>query len=145
MKNIIKISLLGLLAIGVFSSCGKNDHKKNFIEKAFGIKMEMVYVEGGEFQMGGTAEQGSDAFIDERPIRNVKLNPYYIGKYEVTREQWIAVMYDTVVHYSKEFKDIPVFAVRFPMWHGMEVKNIEKMIFHTLLGKRNPTSWVSMI
>lgn len=113
MKRKSMMSLTCLLTIGLLTSCGnEGGDGKNYTERAFGMKMEMVYVEGGTFQMGGTAEQGSDAFIDERPIRNVKLDSYYIGKYEVTWEQWISVMYDTLVHYSKEFKNIPVFAVR---------------------------------
>ncbi|MDE7357071.1 MAG: formylglycine-generating enzyme family protein, partial [Bacteroidales bacterium] len=54
--------------------------------------MEMVYVEGGTFEMGATGEQGSDTFDDEKPVRTVKLGSYHIGKYEVTQAQWKAVM-----------------------------------------------------
>lgn len=52
----------------------------------------MVYVEGGTFTMGATSEQGSDAESDEKPIHQVTLSSFSIGKYEVTQEEWEAVM-----------------------------------------------------
>ena len=53
---------------------------------------DMVYVSGGTFTMGGTSEQGSDAYDDEKPTHNVTLSSYYICKYEVTQALWRAVM-----------------------------------------------------
>lgn len=64
----------------------------NFTCTANGVSFEMVYVEGGEFMMGATAEQGSDAFDAEKPVHSVRLSDYYIGKYEVTQALWKAVM-----------------------------------------------------
>ena len=52
----------------------------------------MVYVEGGTFMMGATSEQGSDAYDDEMPAHQVTLSSFSIGKYEVTQEEWQAVM-----------------------------------------------------
>ena len=52
----------------------------------------MVRVAGGTFLMGATVEQGSDASSDENPVHEVTLSGYYIGKYEVTQEEWQAVM-----------------------------------------------------
>ena len=57
-----------------------------------GVSFEMVYVEGGTFDMGATTEQGSDAENDEKPVHSVTLSDYYIGKCEVTQELWEAVM-----------------------------------------------------
>ena len=57
-----------------------------------GVIFEMVYVEGGTFDMGATTEQGSDAESDEKPVHSVTLDGYYIGKFEVTLELWEAVM-----------------------------------------------------
>ena len=57
-----------------------------------GVIFEMVYVEGGTFDMGATTEQGSDAESDEKPVHSVTLDGYYIGKCEVTQELWEAVM-----------------------------------------------------
>ena len=57
-----------------------------------GVSFDMVYVEGGRFDMGATSEQGSDADSDEKPVHSVTLSDYYIGKCEVTQELWEAVM-----------------------------------------------------
>ena len=57
-----------------------------------GLSFEMVYVEGGSFDMGATYEQCSDAYKDECPVHSVTLSGYYIGKCEVTQELWEAVM-----------------------------------------------------
>ena len=48
---------------------------------------EMVFVEGGTFQMG--SELGD---ADEQPVHAVTLSSIYIGKYEVTQKQWLEVM-----------------------------------------------------
>ena len=52
----------------------------------------MVRVEGGTFMMGATSEQGSDAYDDEKPAHQVTLSSFSIGRYEVTQEEWEAVM-----------------------------------------------------
>ena len=52
----------------------------------------MVEVEGGSFIMGGTHEQGEEAFSDEKPPHKVTLSSFLIGRYPVTQEQWKAVM-----------------------------------------------------
>ena len=48
---------------------------------------EMVFVEGGTFQMGS-----SSGYSDEKPVHSVTLSGFNIGKYEVTQAQWNAVM-----------------------------------------------------
>lgn len=57
-----------------------------------GISFEMIAVEGGGFIMGATPEQDEYAEKDEKPTHNVILNDYYIGKFEVTKALWNAVM-----------------------------------------------------
>ena len=52
----------------------------------------MVQVKGGRFQMGGTPEQVSDAYNNEKPVHEVTLSDYYMGKYEVRQSEWEAVM-----------------------------------------------------
>ncbi len=49
----------------------------------------MVYVEGGTFTMGDTSEQGNPT---EKPAHQVTVSSFSIGKYEVTQEEWQAVM-----------------------------------------------------
>jgi formylglycine-generating enzyme required for sulfatase activity len=61
------------------------------------LDIEMVRVEGGTFKIGcnGTTDApcytGNDREI---PQRTITLSSFSIGKYEVTRAQWIAVMKD---------------------------------------------------
>ncbi len=54
-----------------------------------GISLEMVAIPGGIFQMGSHGRAGFD---DERPQHPVSLAPFFMGKFEVTQEQWLAVM-----------------------------------------------------
>jgi formylglycine-generating enzyme required for sulfatase activity len=53
------------------------------------FEMEMIFVEGGTFQMGSFYGYGEQ---DERPVHSVTLSAFNIGKYEVTQAQWKAVM-----------------------------------------------------
>ena len=50
---------------------------------------EMVLVKGGCFQMGDIIGNGDD---DERPVHEVCLDDFYIGKYEVTQSEWMEIM-----------------------------------------------------
>ncbi|MGM9799616.1 MAG: formylglycine-generating enzyme family protein [Muribaculaceae bacterium] len=70
------------------------------------LKFEMVYVPGGTFTMGATAEQGDYAWDDEKPTHSVTLSGYYIGKYEVTQAQWKAVMGDNPSYFKGD--NLPV-------------------------------------
>lgn len=51
------------------------------------LKIDMIYVEGGTFMMGSTSEQ-TNPDDDEKPVHEVDLNSYYIGKTEVTVSQF---------------------------------------------------------
>lgn len=55
-------------------------------------EIEMVKVEGGEFLMGSYGEQRQDCERNTLPAHRVILNDYYVAKYEVTQELWMAVM-----------------------------------------------------
>jgi formylglycine-generating enzyme required for sulfatase activity len=65
---------------------------QNLTITANGVTFTMVAVQGGTFQMGATAEQGSDAYDGEKPAHQVTLSDYYIGQTEVTQALWQAVM-----------------------------------------------------
>ena len=54
--------------------------------------MEFVYVDGGCFQMGDVFGDGEAS--DEKPVHEVCVDDFYIGKYEVTQGQWKAIMGD---------------------------------------------------
>lgn len=94
MKKLFVLVISVMILIGFYNGtlAGNPLSGKDFIEMAFGINMKMVYVEGGTFLMGGTAEQGTDARSDEKPWREVRLDSYYIGAFEVTQSQWVKVM-----------------------------------------------------
>jgi serine/threonine protein kinase len=52
----------------------------------------MVYVQGGNFSMGCSSQEGSSCDEDEKPAHTVQLSSFFIGKYEITQEEWEAVM-----------------------------------------------------
>lgn len=51
--------------------------------------IDMVLVKGGCFQMGDTFGDGR---TDEKPVHEVCLSDFYIGRYLVTQAEWTAVM-----------------------------------------------------
>jgi formylglycine-generating enzyme required for sulfatase activity len=61
---------------------------KFFVEKLpFDVNLEMVEIPGGTFRMGASEkEKGSTE--DERPRHQVTVQPFFMGKYAVTQEQW---------------------------------------------------------
>ncbi|XHR83357.1 MAG: SUMF1/EgtB/PvdO family nonheme iron enzyme [Gloeotrichia echinulata GP01] len=54
-----------------------------------GVVLEMVAIPGGSFIMGSPENEGYD---DERPQHQVTIQPFYIGKFPITQEQYAAVM-----------------------------------------------------
>ena len=50
------------------------------------LRLRMIDLPGGEFQMGGTE------YDNEKPVHRVRIAPFSIGKYEVTQAEWSAVM-----------------------------------------------------
>ncbi|PID30133.1 MAG: hypothetical protein CR982_01610 [Candidatus Cloacimonadota bacterium] len=53
------------------------------------IDNNLIFVEGGSFQMGDRLNEGYD---DELPLHSVSLNSFYIGKYEVTQSEYEDLM-----------------------------------------------------
>lgn len=51
--------------------------------------IEFVLVKGGCFQMGDAFGDGK---ADEKPVHPVCVDDYYLGKYEITQDQWQSVM-----------------------------------------------------
>ena len=58
------------------------------------IASNMVAVKGGNYIMGATAGQTKHAYDWERPAHEVPVADFKIGRYEVTQEEWEAVMGD---------------------------------------------------
>ncbi len=80
-----------LVQSGVESTFALDFNLCNFIESVDGVNFDMLAVEGGTFTMGCTNQQ-SDCVIDEKPAHQVSVSDYYIGKYEITQNQWILIM-----------------------------------------------------
>jgi len=55
----------------------------------------MVLVEGGAFKMGS-----NDGLKNERPVHNITLRSFYIGRYEVTQALWKKVMGSNCAHFA---------------------------------------------
>lgn len=51
----------------------------------------MVYVEGGTFQMG-SGDDDNDASDNEKPMHQATVSSFYMGKYEVTQAEYKAIM-----------------------------------------------------
>jgi formylglycine-generating enzyme required for sulfatase activity len=55
--------------------------------------IEMLLVPGGTFTMGCSASLQNACYSDENPLHQVNLTQaFYMGRYEVTQAQWLAVM-----------------------------------------------------
>ena len=74
-------------------------------------EIEMVFVQGGTYNMGCTYEQGNDCSDDEKPAHQVTLSDYYIGKYEVTQGLWKKVMGSNPSKFISCGDDCPVESV----------------------------------
>jgi len=55
----------------------------NFVDPICGL--EMVLIPGGTFEMGDLSGDGVE---NERPVHQVTLGVFYIGRYQVTQAQW---------------------------------------------------------
>lgn len=70
----------------------------NLTFTASGVDFEMIFVYGGAFLMGAQNDDANAANYDyqansnEEPVHQVILSDFYLGKFEVTQELWIAVM-----------------------------------------------------
>ena len=67
--------------------------------------MDLVFVKGGCYQMGDFFGSG---YADSAPVHKVCVDSFYIGKYEVTQEQWIKVIGRNPSHFSATSQSNPV-------------------------------------
>ncbi|HQO10172.1 MAG TPA: SUMF1/EgtB/PvdO family nonheme iron enzyme [Clostridiales bacterium] len=79
MKKWLPIVLAVMLAGIIFWSCS-DDYSTESPDP-----IEMVYIQGGTFQMGDSFSEGNS---EELPVHSVTLDSFYIGKYEVTQAEW---------------------------------------------------------
>ena len=88
MKRILGITMVvGSLAF----IAGCSSEKKEIIDLGKGVKLEMILVTAGKFMMG-SPESEEGRYKNENQHEVTITKPFYMGKYEVTQEQWEAVM-----------------------------------------------------
>jgi formylglycine-generating enzyme required for sulfatase activity len=111
--------LAAVVLVGMLAACGGGGDGGNKTgtpprakradfrdDKAGGI--EMVYVKGGAFKMGGCNEKWME-YCGGMPGHNVTVGDFYIGKYEVTQKQWFQVMGEIVRNSEEEeWEALPV-------------------------------------
>ncbi|MDD4497695.1 MAG: formylglycine-generating enzyme family protein [Methanosarcinaceae archaeon] len=90
-NKIINTLIIMLLFCGVL---GCTESQKSVIDSDYtnSIGMEFMKIPAGDFMMGFPADEGT-INSDEGPVHKVTIEEsYYLGKYEVTQEQWREVM-----------------------------------------------------
>jgi formylglycine-generating enzyme required for sulfatase activity len=96
---------LACLAVG----CGKRSPHLRLdgtVDLGDGVKMEFVLIQPGSFRMG-SEDRDPKEYIDEKPPHDVRLTkPFYLGKYEVTQQQWRRVMKKNPSEFEGD--DLPV-------------------------------------
>jgi formylglycine-generating enzyme required for sulfatase activity len=117
-----------------FEVSAPNQQNNNTTNNSNLLLPEMVFVQGGTFTMGCTAEQGNECQDDEKPAHTVTLSSFSIGKYEVTQAQWEAVMGTNPSH----FKDCPNCPVENVNWDDIQ-QFIQKLSKQTGKSYRLPT------
>jgi len=93
--------------------------------------MEFVFVKGGCYQMGDTFNDGDS---DEKPVHEVCLDSFYMGKYEVSQGEWEKIMELNLSDFQKG-DDYPVEQVS---WRDSQ-KFIEKLNSKKEMNYRLPT------
>ena len=73
-------SLLALILLGISSTSFAQQKLESYVQEIKGtkLKFDMVAIPAGVYKQGGNVQ------ADEKPIHEVKIAPFWIGKYEVT-------------------------------------------------------------
>ena len=108
---------------------------QDFTETAWGVNMKMIWVEGGDFLMGCTSEQGGDCGSDEQNVRRVTVDGFYIGMLEVTQSQWEKVVATSIYQQKSKADASSTYGVGpdYPMYY---VSWDEAMEFCRLLSNK---------
>ncbi len=86
-----KVSLL-IMCMAVFVGCERQTQQNKFYPdcEVGGIKFEFVEIPEGTFLMGSPDEEHSREYDEAQ--HKITMSGFYMSKYEVTQEQWKAVM-----------------------------------------------------
>jgi len=113
-----------------------SDSQKAIIKRQL---QQLVFVEGGTFVMGAQNTDINAPYYDfyaseENPPHKVTLSDFYIGKYEVTQEQWAAVMATSPSHFVGGNKPVENIS-----WYDAQ-EYVTRLAHLTGLDLRLPTS-----
>ena len=82
-----------------------------------GVEIEMVWIGPGTFQMGSPDSEEDRGWF-EGPVHEVKISRgFYLGKYEVTQEQWEAVMETTPWSGESDVQEDPSHPAVYISWN----------------------------
>ena len=97
-------------------------------------KRDMVWIEGGSFQMGS-----DDAYPEEAPSHRVEVGGFWIDRYPVTNERFARFV--EAVHYVT-FAEVASIAIDSP-WGGPRKGTGGSLVFvkPTIRGSRHDTTW----
>jgi formylglycine-generating enzyme required for sulfatase activity len=131
-KGIVTAKALGAATITVSTKDGK--FSTTCTVKVIDYEPELVAVEGGTFTMGCTdCDQTPVLVYDGVPAHEVTLSSYKIAKYQITQQQWEAVMGNNPSEFTGY--DIPVHKVT---WNDVQAF-IQKLNILTGKNYRLPT------
>ena len=108
-------TIISLVFINNFASAQSKDFS-SYSQKIPGMALEfnMVAIPEGAFMMG-SSESEKEGSEDERPQHEVKLSPFWMGKFEVTWDLFEPFVYeDFEISQNKELEDAGVDAISRP-------------------------------
>lgn len=92
-KRIYFVPFKGVSPIGPEPKPVPVPSNKNYTEMAFGLGMDMVYVEGGSYLMGCSGADADNLLCGGlKPATSVNVKNIYVAQTEVTQKQWRLVM-----------------------------------------------------
>ena len=88
--------------MGLLSNVTLSQNFKDYSQQveSASIYIDMVAIEGGHFIMGNNLGKA-----EEKPAHKVSVSDFWIGKYEITWEQYDAFIYANLMPHN--FKTIP--------------------------------------
>ncbi|WP_414575636.1 SUMF1/EgtB/PvdO family nonheme iron enzyme [Anabaena sp. CCY 9402-a] len=84
----------------------RNEQARYFAEDlGNGVSLEMVQIPGGTFTMGSPASE-AERLDRESPQRQVRVPGFFMGKYEITQEQYQAIMGTNPANFKGEKRPV---------------------------------------
>jgi len=99
----LQISLVIVSIVAQMLGGGRACHAETSVVKDSYSGMELVAIPGGCFTVGA-----NDGNSDEKPLHEVCISPFYIGRYEVTQREWLRVMGSNPSFFNQCGDDCPV-------------------------------------